>query len=75
MLPFVVGFQICRICIHHLEATLVTPAACPLLSPLGEFEAGELLVDAGGVGLLPGGGLLDVRVSRSLVGAGGGTRG
>ena len=75
MLPFVVGFQICRICIHHLEATLVTPAASSLLSPLGEFEAGELLVDAGGVGLLPGGGLLDIGVSRSLVGAGGGTRG
>ena len=47
MLPFVVGFQICRICIHHLVATLVTPAASSLLSPLGEFEAGELLVDAG----------------------------
>ena len=47
MFPFVVGFQICRICIHHLEATLVTPAASSLLSPLGEFEAGELLVDAG----------------------------
>ena len=75
MLPFVVGFQICRICIHHLVTTLVTPAACPLLSPLGEFEAGELLVDAGGVGLLPGGGLLDVSISRSFVGAGGRTRG
>ena len=38
MLPFVVGFQICRICIHHLVATLVTPAASSLLFPLANLK-------------------------------------
>ena len=38
MLPFVVGFQICRICIHHLVATFVTPAASSLLSPLANLK-------------------------------------
>ena len=52
MLPFIVQLEVSRIYIHHLIGANITPAAQPLLSPLGEFEAGEFLVDAGGVRLL-----------------------
>ena len=53
MLPLVMEFQVCRIYILHLVATLVTPASNSLLAPLcGVLIAGELLVDGGGVGLL-----------------------